>query len=191
MDVIPNIISWMYNLWIKKIMYNLASGNAYVLVKWEEIKEKVESNSYYFYMKQKLNCCKFVGMLLAFTAISCSESDGLQNNGMSDKKICFTAMLQKGWNGGEKTRGAVSESAALAQEQMVLEAEGHLDTLSIACYWNRQWRIEGGDNYPPLYTNPLRIKWCRWGREFRRECRLHQRFYYFFLVSWSASHQER
>ena len=33
MDVIPNIISWMYNLWIKKIMYNLASGNAYVLVK--------------------------------------------------------------------------------------------------------------------------------------------------------------
>ena len=83
-------------------------------------------------------------MLLAFTAISCSESDGLQNNGMSDKKICITAMLQKGWNGGEKTRGAVSESAALAQEQMVLEAEGQLDTLSIACYWNWQWRIEGG-----------------------------------------------
>lgn len=68
-------------------------------------------------MKQKLNCCKFVGMFLAFNAISCSESDGLQNNGMSDKKICFTAMLQKGWNGGEKTRGAVSESAALAQER--------------------------------------------------------------------------
>lgn len=43
-------------------------------------------------------------------------------------------MLQKGWNGGEKIRGAVSESAALAQEQMVLEAEGQLDTLSIACY---------------------------------------------------------
>ena len=85
-------------------------------------------------MKQKLNCCKFVAMLLAFTAISCSEIDGLQNNGMSDKKICFTAMLQKGWNGGEKTRGAVSEPAALAQEQMVLEAEGQLDTLSIVCY---------------------------------------------------------
>lgn len=85
-------------------------------------------------MKQKLNCCKFVAMLLAFTAISCSESDGLQNNGMSDKKICFTAMLQKGWNGGENTCGAVSESAALAQVQMVLETEGHLDTLSIACY---------------------------------------------------------
>lgn len=30
MDVIANIISWMYNLWIKKIMYNLAFGNAYV-----------------------------------------------------------------------------------------------------------------------------------------------------------------
>ena len=71
-------------------------------------------------MKQKLNCSKFVAMLLAFTSTSCFESDGLHNNGMSDKKICFTAMLQKGWNGGEITRGAVSESAALAQEQMVL-----------------------------------------------------------------------
>ena len=89
-------------------MDELAVGSVCVLVEWEEIKETVESDSYYFYMNQKLNCCKFVGMLLAFTAISCSESDRLQNNGMSDKKICFTAMLQKGWNGGEKTRGAVS-----------------------------------------------------------------------------------
>lgn len=77
-------------------------------------------------------------MLLAFTAISCSESDGLKNNGMSDKKICFTAMLQKGWNGGEKTRVAVSESAALAQVQKVIEAEGQLNTPSIACYFSRQ-----------------------------------------------------
>lgn len=73
-------------------------------------------------------------MFLAFNAISCSESDGVKNNGMSDKKICFTAMLQKGWNGGENTCGTVSESAALAQVQKVLEAEGQLATLSIACY---------------------------------------------------------
>lgn len=78
-------------------------------------------------MNYNRNSYKYFCMLLAFTAISCSDSEGWRNDiPLSDDKIAFQATLTDGWNGGGSaggnTRAAQTARADKSDEPAYLTA---------------------------------------------------------------------